>query len=223
MALSDRQRKARREYRQSVDEAYRTVADLRALIADAEALRAFEPTLARLGGVIANDPPEQVMETIKAAERELGKVASSSRVKGGLSKARRALRGGSLDPGKAAGLLAEARERYAVLPHPHPPELDEPIAAHDPIGCNIRLPDITIGDLRSQTAALEIGRDGADTPRACMEKAPVASEVRLRARIRELPEGRNQGTYFADDDMVLDEPIRIVTTLTIEDGSIHVD
>ena len=86
VALSDRQRKARREYRQSVDEAYRTVAD---------------------------DPPEQAMETIKAAERELGKVAGSSRVKGRLSKARRALRGGSPDPEKAAGFLAEARERYA--------------------------------------------------------------------------------------------------------------
>ena len=111
--LSDRQRKARREYRQSVDEAYRTVADLRALIADAEALRAFEPTLASLGGVVANESPEQAMETIKAAERELGEVAGSSRVKGRLSKARRALRGGSPDPGKAAGFLAEARERYA--------------------------------------------------------------------------------------------------------------
>ena len=113
VALSDRQRKARREYRQSVDEAYGTVADLRALIADAEALRAFEPTLARLGGVVATESPEQAMEIIKAAERELGEVAGSSRVKGRLSKARRALRGGSPDPGKAAGFLAEARERYA--------------------------------------------------------------------------------------------------------------
>ena len=40
-------------------------------------------------------------------------MAGSSRVKGRLSKARRALRGGSPDPEKAAGFLAEARERYA--------------------------------------------------------------------------------------------------------------
>ena len=53
------------------------------------------------------------MEVIKAARRELGKVAGSSRITGRLSKARRALRGNSPDPEKAAGFLAEARERYA--------------------------------------------------------------------------------------------------------------
>ena len=111
--LSDVQKKARRVYRRSVDEGYQTIADLRALIADADALRRFEPTLASLEGVVANDPPEQAMETIKAARRELGKVAGSSRITGRLSKARRALRGNSPDPEKAAKFLAEARERYA--------------------------------------------------------------------------------------------------------------
>ena len=111
--LLDAQKKARREYRQSVDEAYQTIADLRVLIADVDALRAFEPTLSSLDGVVANEPPEQAMDIIKAAERELGKVAGSGRVKGRLSKARRALRGNSPDPEKAAGFLAEARERYA--------------------------------------------------------------------------------------------------------------
>ena len=111
--LLNAQKKARREYRQTVDEAYQTVADLRALAADADALRAFEPTLASLDAVVANDPPEQAMEVIKAARRELGKVAGSSRITGRLSKARRALRGKSPDPGKAAKFLAEARERFA--------------------------------------------------------------------------------------------------------------
>ena len=111
--LLNAQKKARREYRQSVDEAYQTIADLRALVADADALRAFEPTLASLDAVITNEPPEQAMEIIKAAEREVGKVAGSSGIRGRLSKARRALRGNSPDPEKAAGFLAEARERYA--------------------------------------------------------------------------------------------------------------
>ena len=77
--LLNAQKKARREYRQSVDEAYQTIADLRALVADADALRAFEPTLASLDAVVANEAPEQAMATIKAAERELGRVAGSSR------------------------------------------------------------------------------------------------------------------------------------------------
>jgi len=112
--LSDRQRKARREYRQSVDEAYQTVADLRALIAAAGALRAFEPTLSSLDAAVANEPPEQAMDIIKAAERELGEVAGSSGIRGRLSKARRALRGNSPDPEKAAAFLSEAGERYSV-------------------------------------------------------------------------------------------------------------
>ena len=111
--LLNAQKKARREYRQTVDEAYQTIADLRALITDADALRAFQPTLASLEGVVTNDLPEQAMEVIKAAGRELGKVAGSSRITGRLSKARRALRGNSPDPEKAAGFLTEARERYA--------------------------------------------------------------------------------------------------------------
>jgi len=112
--LSDQQRKARREYRQSVDEAYQTVADLQALIADAGALRAFEPTLSSLDAAVANEPPEPAMEIIKAAERELGEVAGSSGIKGRLSKARRALRGNSPDPEKATEFLSEARERYST-------------------------------------------------------------------------------------------------------------
>ena len=111
--LLNTQKKARLEYRRSVDEAYQTIADLRAVVADAGALRAFEPTLASLDAVVAGDPPEQAMEIIKAAEREIGKVAGSSGIRGRLSKARRALRGNSPDPDKAAGFLAEARALYA--------------------------------------------------------------------------------------------------------------
>ena len=106
-------KKARRDYRRSVDEAYLTIVDLRTLAEDVDALRAFGPTLASLDAVVANDPPEQAMETIKAAERALGDVAGSSGIRGRLSKARRALRGKSPDPEKAAGFLAEARERFA--------------------------------------------------------------------------------------------------------------
>ncbi len=112
--LSDRQRKARREYRQSVDEAYQTVADLQVLIADAGALRAFESTLSGLDAAVANEPPEPAMNIIKAAEREIAEVAGSSGIRGRLSKARRALRGDSPDPEKAAEFLSEARERYSA-------------------------------------------------------------------------------------------------------------
>ena len=140
---------------------------------------------------------------------------------------------GGMRPGSYAGEAVEIYQEGLRIPPIKLFErgrLDERL--FDLIACNIRLPDITIGDLRSQTAALDIGRDGVvelidrygtDTLQACMKEATVASEARLRARIRELPEGRFRGTYYVDDDGVVDEPITIATTLTIENGSIHVD
>ena len=100
------------------------------------------------------------------------------------------------------------------------------------IEANIRQPAMTIGDLRAQTAALEIGRDGVLelidrygvlTISDCLDQAIAASERRLRDRLRELPSGTYESHYFIDDDGVLDEPIKIVTKVTIGDGTIHVD
>ena len=100
------------------------------------------------------------------------------------------------------------------------------------IEANIRQPAMTIGDLRAQTAALEIGRDGVLelidrygvlTISHCLDQAIAASERRLRDRLRELPSGTYESHYFIDDDGVLDEPIKIVTKVTIGDGTIHID
>ena len=100
------------------------------------------------------------------------------------------------------------------------------------IEANIRQPAMTIGDLRAQTAALEIGRDGVlelierygvRTIMDCLEEAIEASEGRLRDRLLEIPGGTYESSYFVDDDGVVDEPIKIVTKVTIEDGTIHID
>ncbi len=100
------------------------------------------------------------------------------------------------------------------------------------IEANIRQPAMTIGDLRSQVAALEIGakgvlelveRYGVKSLHDCMEDAIEISERRLREKLRELPAGVYEGSYYVDDDGVVDEPIKIVTKVTIGDGTIHVD
>ncbi len=100
------------------------------------------------------------------------------------------------------------------------------------IEANIRQPAMTIGDLRAQTAALEIGRDGVlelierygeRTIADCLEEAIEASEGRLRDRLREIPDGTYRSSYLVDDDGVVDEPIEIVTAVTVDDGTIHVD
>lgn len=100
------------------------------------------------------------------------------------------------------------------------------------IDANIRQPDQTGGDLRSQAAALNIGRDGilelverygVETFTACLDDAIDTSEARMRAKLRELPAGTYRGTYWIDDDGVSDERITVTVTLTIGDGDIHVD
>ena len=140
---------------------------------------------------------------------------------------------GGMRPGSYAGDAVEIYQEGLRIPPVKlfaKGQLNERLFAV--IAANIRQPETTIGDLRAQSAALEIGRDGVlqlikrygiDTLRACMEEATSASEARLRDKLRELPSGTYEGTYYVDDDGVTDRPIKIVTTVTIEDDSIHVD
>ena len=140
---------------------------------------------------------------------------------------------GGMRPGSYAGDAVEIYQEGLRIP---PIKLFEQGRLNERlfavIAANIRQPDTTMGDLRAQTAALEIGRDGVlelvarygvETLRGCMDEATSASEARLREKLRELPDGTYEGSYYVDDDGVGDQPIKIVTTVTIEDGSIHVD
>ena len=140
---------------------------------------------------------------------------------------------GGMRPGSYAGDAVEIFQEGLRIPPIklfREGRIDERLFAM--IEANIRQPAMTIGDLRAQTAALEIGRDGvlelierygARTIMDCLEEAIEASEGRLRDRLREIPDGVYESSYFVDDDGVVDEPIRIVTRVAIEDGTIHVD
>ena len=140
---------------------------------------------------------------------------------------------GGMRPGSYAGDAVEIYQEGLRLPPIkifEEGKLNERLFAL--IGANIRQPETTIGDLRSQTAALEIGRDGilelverygVGGLTDCMEHAIETSEKRLRDKVRELPAGTYEGTYFVDDDGIKDERIKIVTKMTVADGSIHVD
>lgn len=140
---------------------------------------------------------------------------------------------GGMRPGSYAGDAVEIFQEGLRIPPIklfREGRIDERLFAM--IEANIRQPAMTIGDLRAQTAALEIGRDGvlelierygARTIMDCLEEAIEASEGRLRDRLREIPDGVYESLYFVDDDGVVDEPIRIVTRVAVEDGTIHVD
>lgn len=140
---------------------------------------------------------------------------------------------GGMRPGSYAGDAVEIFQEGLRIPPIKLVERGEPNERlYALINANIRQPEQTGGDLRSQAAALKIGHDGVlelverygvDTFVACLQDAIDTSESRMRARLRELPEGVYKGTYYIDDDGVTDEQLQVCVTLTIKDGGVHVD
>ena len=126
---------------------------------------------------------------------------------------------GGMRPGSYAGDAVEIYQEGLRIPPIklfEQGQLNERLFAV--IEANIRQPEKTLGDLRAQTAALEIGRDGVlelvkrygvDTLKDCMEQATAASEARLREKLRELPAGTYEAKYCVDDDGMGEDPIRI--------------
>ncbi len=76
------------------------------------ALAALEGQLRGLFAVVADDRPDEAIETIKSFERALGAVAGVSSIRSKLSRTRRALKGDTPDREKAAAELGQALELY---------------------------------------------------------------------------------------------------------------
>ena len=111
--LEKAEKKARTLYRRNVDDAYEPVKEARTLIEGADALAALEDELKGLRAVISKDAPGTAIETIKAFEKKLSAVAGTSKIKSKLSKARRALKGGSPDREAAGTELAAGLALFA--------------------------------------------------------------------------------------------------------------
>ncbi len=110
--LADAEKKARRSYRRNVDDAYEPMAEIRKIASQAEALGALEGQLRGLFAVVADDRPDEAIETIKSVERALGAVAGVNSIRSKLSRTRRALKGDTPDREKAAAELGQALELY---------------------------------------------------------------------------------------------------------------
>jgi tripartite ATP-independent transporter DctM subunit len=114
VALDKAEKKARRNYRSNVDQAYETIAELRKVIDGADELAGLEQQLTALETVIVNEPADVAMDRIKQSENALGKAAGTSSIKSKLSKARRAIKGKKPEPEKAIQFLKEGLELYAA-------------------------------------------------------------------------------------------------------------
>ena len=112
--LEKAEMQARRNYRNNVDQGYKTIVELREVIDGADELAGLEQPMNAIETAIINEPGKVAMERIKQSETALGKVAGTSAIKSKLSKARRALRGNTPEPEKAIQLLSEGLTVYAA-------------------------------------------------------------------------------------------------------------
>jgi len=112
--LDKAEKKARRNYRNNVDQAYETVAELRKVIDGADELAGLEQQMTALETAIVNEPAKVAMDRIKQSEKALRKVAGTSAINSKLSKARRAIKGKKPKPEKAIQFLKEGLKIYAA-------------------------------------------------------------------------------------------------------------
>ena len=97
---------------------------------------------------------------------------------------------------------------------------------------NIRVPHKTIGDLRSQIAALTVGRTellrlaekyGAPTLETATAALTAASEQRMRAAIRALPPGVFTAEDIIDGDGIDDHPLQLKVAVNRAGDELIVD
>jgi N-methylhydantoinase B len=95
-----------------------------------------------------------------------------------------------------------------------------------------RVPGLVELDLRAQLAAGTavkqrlkelIEHYGVDTFKVVRDEAIMYSEIKLRARIAELPDGKWQSVVYLDDDSKTDKVYKIMVTLTKEGDSLTFD
>jgi len=98
---------------------------------------------------------------------------------------------------------------------------------------NVRLPEITMGDLRAQIACAKIGMRritslfeeyGLDTVNNTIGKLMDHSEMLTRKFIAEIPDGTYSFYDYIDDDGVeLNKPVKIMVTVTVKGSNLHFD
>jgi N-methylhydantoinase B len=100
------------------------------------------------------------------------------------------------------------------------------------LAANIRVPEKTIGDFYAQFAANAIGETrvrelcakyGTALVEASAQELMSYSERRIRAALREIPDGVYHGEDAVDDDGLTDRPLTVRATVTVKGDQIFVD
>ncbi len=114
VALSAAAKKARTQYRRTVDEAYEPVAETFQIIRDTDALAAIGDQLKSLETTLASKPLEEAVMAFRDAEKLFNGIAGAGHVKSRFSRARRDLTRNEPNIDRARQSLAQGLERYAA-------------------------------------------------------------------------------------------------------------
>lgn len=102
----------------------------------------------------------------------------------------------------------------------------------DLIRTNVRTPDMTLGDMEAQAAALRLGggriihlcdKHGVSTITKAMEAIIRDGEKKAYQELRKLPHGAFEAEDYIDDDGIADNPVYVKVCVTISDESFVVD
>ena len=97
---------------------------------------------------------------------------------------------------------------------------------------NVRVPSVTLGDLRAQIAACHIGRQaihdlivryGLETFTTCAADLIEYTERLIRSEIASWPDGSHSFTDYMDSDGVGGPPVKLHVTLTVEGDTLTAD
>ena len=99
--LAKAETRARREYRQNVDDSYGMIVTMRKIIAETDQLQALQVEFDPLLELIRTGSTDDSLDAIKALELDVDKLTETHRIKSKLTRAKRALRGTTPDQDKA--------------------------------------------------------------------------------------------------------------------------
>nr|MDT0657709.1 hydantoinase B/oxoprolinase family protein [Micromonospora sp. DSM 115978] len=139
---------------------------------------------------------------------------------------------GAKDPGYVLD-STDMHQEGLIFPGTKVVSRGEPVREiHELIRFNSRMPDEVLGDLHAQIAALRTGerrlleiidKFGRPTVAAAVDRIIADGEARSRAALAALPQGSWTATDWVDDDGITDDPVRMVVTVTVADGTFTVD
>lgn len=140
---------------------------------------------------------------------------------------------GGMAPGGVAGGMTEVFQEGIRFPmiKLHKRGVEDPEVVRM-IAANVRIPDVTLGDMRSQASAANVGvrrfremyrKHGSHVFTSAVDALLDYSEQRVCAGLRQIPDGIYAGEDWVDDDGAGGDPLRICVTVDKRGDGLAVD